>query len=280
VTSGDVECAAPVAFVLGGGGMFGSAEVGMLLALLERGVVPDLVVGSSVGAINGALLAADPSPQGVAKLADAWLGISGRGIFNSSLWDQVGNVIRYGTHLHSNDELQALLQRALGAIEFRDLALRFECVAACIERAEAHWFSSGPVVPAVLASCAVPGLLPAVELGGEHFFDGGLVRSVPVGRAAQLGAKRIFVLHVGRLERSLRPPTRPWEVALVSFEIARRHQFAEEVALLPPGVDLHVLPAGSKAPAVSLRHRYSSGTSERIDAARAAVDDYLDSVGI
>ena len=115
-------------------------------------------------------------------------------------------------------------------------------MAASIERAAATWFSSGFGDRAVLASCAVPGLLPPVEIEGEHFLDGGLVRSVPIGRAAELGATRIFVLHVGRLEQPLRPPTRPWQVALVAFEIARRHQFEEELASLPPGVEVHVLP--------------------------------------
>ncbi|MBO0731420.1 MAG: patatin-like phospholipase family protein [Acidimicrobiaceae bacterium] len=260
--------------------MLGAAEVGMLQALVERDVVPDLVVGSSVGAINGALLAVDPSPAGVARLSEAWAKISGRRIFTGSLWDQVGNLVRHGTYLHTNDGLRTLLDDELGPAEFADLRVPFECVAACIERAEAHWFSSGPVVPAVLASCAVPGLLPAVELDGEHFVDGGLVRSVPVGRAAQRGARRIFVLHVGRIEANLRPPTNPWEVALLSFEIARRHHFAEEVALLPEHVELHVLPAGSSAPALSLRYRSFSEITDRIDAARTATGSYLDRAGI
>jgi NTE family protein len=117
-----------------------------------------------------------------------------------------------------------------------------------------------------------------VEVAGEHFLDGGLVRSVPVGRAAELGARRIFVLHVGRLEQPLRPPTRPWQVALVAFEIARRHQFAEEMASLPQGVEVHVLPSGSTTPALTVRYRSTSGVRGRIDAAYDAASTFLDAV--
>jgi NTE family protein len=270
---------APTAFVLGGGGLLGAAEVGMLRALLERHVVPDVVVGSSVGALNGALVAADPTAANVERLTAAWNGISGRGVFGGSVASQLTTLARHGTYLHSNQGLRTLLDDALGpSVQFGDLPVHFECIAACIERAAPRWFSSGPVVDAVLASCAVPGLLPPVEIGGEHFVDGGLVRSVPVGRAVELGARRIFVLHVGRLERPLQPPRRPWEVALVSFEIARRHHFEEELANLPEGIELHILPTGSTAPPLKVRYRSTSGIAGRIDAAYRAGSTYLDRV--
>jgi NTE family protein len=95
----------------------------------------------------------------------------------------------------------------------------FQCVAASIERAAEHWFASGSLVDAILASAAVPGVLPPVRVGDEHFLDGGLVNSIPVGRAVALGATTIYVLQVGRIERSLEVPRRPWEVATVAFEI-------------------------------------------------------------
>ena len=84
-----------------------------------------------------------------------------------------------------------------------------------------------------MASAAVPGLLPPAEVDGEHFLDGGIVNSIPLGRAIALGADRVFVLQVGRIDRPLKPPQRPWEVARVSFEIARRHRFARELAEVP-----------------------------------------------
>jgi NTE family protein len=267
---------ASTAFVLGGGGVLGAAEVGMLRALLERDIVPDLIVGSSVGALNGALIAAEPSLATVDRMVEVWTGLSNRDVFGGSVFGQLGTLARHGTHLHSNDGLRRLIEAELGQREFSDLAVRFECVAASIERAAAMWFSSGVVAPAVLASCAVPGLLPPVEIEGEHYFDGGLVKSVPIGRAAELGAERIFVLHVGRLEQPLRPPTRPWQVAVVAFEIARRHQFGEELAALPQTVEVSILPSGSTPSTLSMRYRSISRVQQRIEAAHDAAAAYLD----
>ena len=265
------------AFVLGGGGVLGAHEVGMLRALSEAGIRPDLVVGTSVGAINGAFVAADPDGA-AAWLGQVWQGDALRQAFSETVFGQVARLARSGTHLHSIDPLRQMLEQALPVTDFAGLRLPFHCVAASIERAHAHWFSSGPIVPAVLASCAVPGLLPPVELDGEHYFDGGLVDSIPVGRAVSLGADRIYVLHVGRIERPLTVPRRPWEVGLVSFEIARRHRFHEEMAALPDDVQVHVLPSGGdKRPAdlAQLRYRDKTGVGTSIERAYAASVTYL-----
>ncbi len=231
------------AFVLGGGGLLGAHEVGMLRALAEADVKPDLVVGTSIGALNGVLVAADP--DGAAdRLSRMWQGEELRLAFSEKLWGRAARLVRSGTHLHSFESLRILLARALPGSDFADLKLPFQCVAASIEDASARWFSSGPVVPAVMASCAVPGLLPPVEIDGAHYFDGGLVDSIPVGRAVMLGASTVYVLQVGRIESPLAVPTKPWQVGLVAFEIARRHRFHEEMSSLPENVRVHVLPTG------------------------------------
>jgi NTE family protein len=265
------------AFVLGGGGVLGAHEVGMLQALSEAGIHPDLVVGTSVGAINGAVVAADPVTA-TTRLAAMWQGEELRQAFSENLWARAVRLARSGTHLHSIEPLRRLLESALPGEDFADLRLPFHCVAASIEHASARWFSSGPVVPAVLASCAVPGLLPPVEVGGEHFFDGGLVHSIPVGRAVALGARNVYVLHVGRIERPLTVPQRPWEVGLVAFEIARQHRFHEEMASLPDNVRVHVLPAGvsgSQPDLAQFRYRDRSGVASSIERAYAASASYL-----
>jgi NTE family protein len=263
------------AFVLGGGGVLGAAEVGMLRAVAERGIRPDVVMGSSIGALNGALFAAEPTPAGIRRLEEAWTSIQPQSVFGGSLVGRVSTLVRHGTYLHSNESLRTLIDDALPDARIEDLAVRFECVAASIERAAAHWFDHGPVVEAVLASCAVPGLLPAVEVDGEHSLDGGLVHSVPVGRAIRQGAERVFVFQVGRLERPLVAPRSPWELGLVVFEIARRHRFSEDMAAVPAGVEVHVLPAGSDPPRVNLRYRRHSDTAARIESAYEATSQYL-----
>src|SRR4051812_32075881 len=266
------------AFVLGGGGMLGAAEVGMLRALFEHRIHPDLIVGTSVGAINGAFVAADPTATAVDRLRALWAELGSHGVFGGSVLSRVGTLVRTRTHLHPRAPLRHLLAAHLSAETFADLRVRFECVAASIERAAEHWFAEGPLIDAVLASCAVPGLLPPVEIEGEHYVDGGLVHSIPVGRAVALGAQRIYVLHVGRIERPLRPPAMPWEVAQVAFEIARRHRFAADLAALPSDVTLHVLPTGEQArpSAGDLRYRDPSGVLDRIDRAYVAAGTYLD----
>jgi NTE family protein len=173
-----------------------------------------------------------------------------------------------------------MLEQHLPVACIEDLPVRFECVAASIERSVAHWFTAGPVIDAVVASCAVPGLFPPAKVGDQHFYDGGLVHSIPVGRAAQLGAQRIYVLQVGRIERALRPPRWPWEVGLIAFEIARRNRFVEEVAMLGSTVEVHVLPSGEPdTRSLNVRYRDVRRVSARIARAYDATARYLDDAG-
>jgi len=266
------------AFVLGGGGLLGAVEVGMLRALFEREITPDLILGTSVGALNGLGVAAEPTAGSVDRLLDLWGSIGeSNEVYADPTWKQVRRAVRTGTHLHSADPLRARLDAEFGGVTFADLAVEFQCCAASIERAAEHWFSTGPVVPAVVASAAVPGLLPPAVVDGEHYLDGGIVNSIPVGRAVALGADRIFVLQVGRIDRPLRPPRRPWEVARVSFEIARRHRFVREMAEVPAGVVAHVLPASGTPDDDAVRaYRDTSQVAGRIDAAYRASAAHLD----
>ncbi|WP_028637896.1 patatin-like phospholipase family protein [Nocardioides sp. URHA0032] len=269
------------AFVLGGGGVLGAVEVGMLRALLERGVTPDVVLGTSVGALNGAMVAREPRISVIDKLTALWQGVGqaqGPQVYGDSALRTVRRAMATGTHLWSSKPLRQALDDEFGGITFEELPVRFQVCAASIERAAEHWFDSGPVVPAVVASAAVPGLLPPARVDGEHYLDGGIVNSIPLGRAVQLGATRVFVLQVGRIDRPLTVPRRPWEVARVSFEIARRHRFNRELEELPASVEAHVLPArGTSGKDDSLMgSRDFSGVQQRIDETYAASVAYLD----
>lgn len=267
------------AFVLGGGGVLGSAQVGMLAALLEHDVRPDVVVGASVGAVNGAMVAACPSLTSMQKLSHLWSSLSQAGVLADSVVSRAARLAKHRTHLHSAEPLRELIKQRLPVVLIEDLPVQFECVAASIEKSAAHWFAEGSIADAVVASCAVPGLFPAARVGDEHFLDGGLVHSIPVGRAVELGAKRIFVLHVGRIEQPLHPPRWPWEVALVAFEIARRHRFVEEMNRLPAGIEVHVLPVGAgPTSSVNVRYRNTRQVTPRIERAQHASSRYLNDV--
>lgn len=268
------------AFVLGGGGALGAYEVGMLKALFAAGITPRMVLGTSVGAINGAAVAAEPSPAAVSRLIDLWTGLGRAGVFTGSVMRRLSTAVRSRTHLYAPAPLLDLLHAHLPVTRIEELAVPFQCVAAGIEQAAEHWFTRGPLDEAVLASCAVPGLLPPVAVGGEHFVDGGLVNSIPVGRAVALGAREIYVLQVGRIEQPLTPPRLPWQVAVVAFEIARRHRFARDMADLPRDVTVHVLPSGATpgeagAGLGQLRQNAFGRTAQRIERAYAASSRYL-----
>ena len=268
------------AYVLGGGGVLGSSEVGMVRALAEHGIRPDLVLGTSIGALNGAFIAADPGPEGAERLAAVWEAVVSEGVFLDNPMRQAARVAKYRTHLLSNAPLRHVVARYLPVDRFEDLAVPFQCVAACIEDASGRWFSEGELTDPVVASCSVPGLFPPVRIGERHYLDGGLVHSIPVGRALALGATRIFVLQVGRVEQELKPPTRPWEVATVAFEIARRHRFVHEMESVPKGVEMHVLPSGAaQSPNISIGHARSSRMRARMQQAAEATADYLSGLG-
>src|SRR4051794_27027967 len=129
------------AFVLGGGGVLGAAEVGMLRALFERGIRSDLIVGTSVGAINGALVAADPTAGAVERLRRVWEELASQRIFAGSVFARVGTLVRPRTPLPPRGPPRELLAAPLPVQTFAELAVPFQCVAASIERAAEPWFT-------------------------------------------------------------------------------------------------------------------------------------------
>ncbi|MFC5719411.1 patatin-like phospholipase family protein [Streptomyces gamaensis] len=233
------------AFVLGGGGKLGGYQVGMLRALFERGVAPDLVLGTSVGSVQGAMLAADPTPALCDRLAEFWKDIIGERVMSVTARDVLASVVGLRPALARMDALREVVSGYLGAdTRIEDLALPFECVAASIERAAAHYFDAGPLVPALMASCAVPGLWPPVRIGEEHYVDGGVVETVPVSRAVGHGATTVYVLRMRQQEPPLLPARRPWQVGPAVFEISRRHRLTQILNARPAGVRMYILPSG------------------------------------
>jgi NTE family protein len=255
----------------------------MVEALDEAGIEPDLILGTSIGAFNGAILADYPGREGVDKLRGLWEEVTGADLFQTSFFDRAIRVAMLRPAIHDTSELRRIVERAIHPeTRIEDLHTPFQCVAASIEHFTEHWFDSGPLVDAVLASSAVPALFPPVEIDDEHFYDGGLVDSVPLGRAVELGADTVFVLQVGRIESPLRPPERLYEAALISFEIARRHRFVTTMRNLPEGVEVHLLPTGSPVAfddRRQLKWKDTGGIEERMATAYQATIDYLEMSG-
>lgn len=230
-------------FVLGGGGNLGAIQVGMLRALFERGITPDAVVGCSVGAINAAGVAADPTLDGVRRMEEVWTLLRDEAVCPAGRLSSLRLLAHRAKSLQPNDGLRRLLETWLPCETFDDTAIPLHVVAASLDTGHARWFSSGPVIEPILASAALPGIFPPVVIGNETFIDGAVVDNVPISRAAALGAERIVVLHVGNFERKRPVPKRPIEVLVQAFSIARNHRFIRDMENPPEGVELMVLPS-------------------------------------
>lgn len=266
--------------MLGGGGLRGASEAGTAKALAEFGVRPDMIFGTSIGAVNGAVLSSGEFAEMAARLEAGWRGLASTGVLRERVSGRIANMVRHRTHLHSSDGLRDLLHEWLPHRTFEDLVVPFECSAACIETSSEAWFGSGPLIEPVLASCAVPTLLEPVMVGGLHYIDGGVVNSIPISRALEWGASTIYVLHVGNIDSPLKVPRQPWDIAFVSFEISRRHRFNRDMANLPPDVTVHVLPTGANPKLryndmAKLRYNHRDSIASRLDAAYEATVEYL-----
>ncbi len=245
----------------------------MLRALVEHDIQPDLIVGCSVGALNGAAFAQEPSLVGVARLEQLWRALDGRELMRSGWMPPAVQVARRGMAIADGEGLRRFLDGVLEVERFEDLPVPFECVATDVDGAREVWFSSGPLLEPILASAALPSVYPPVEIDGVRYIDGAVVNDVPISRAVELGARRVYVLHVGSFDRPLPSPRRPIDMAVQAYWIARRHRFHRDLSTLPKGVEAIVLPTGDPP-----RMRFDDFTRSRelVDAAYVATSALLD----
>jgi NTE family protein len=216
------------AFVLAGGGSFGAVQVGMLRELLARDVVPDMVVGSSVGAINGAYLAGAPTRQGVADLEAIWRGLSRRKIFPLDWRSLLGLVTRRDFVVDPRG-MRSLLETHLGYSHIEKAAVPLHVVATDMLGGAPIRLSSGPVVDAVLASCAIPGAFPPVRIGEHYLIDGAVASNTPIRVAIELGAKRLIVLPTGFACTVESPPRGAIASLMHAVNLLIAHQLVAEL---------------------------------------------------
>lgn len=261
------------AFVLSGGGNLGALQVGMLRALFERRVSPDLVLGCSVGALNGAAVAADPSLAMVGRLQDLWRGIADEDVMPAGLLPTTVQLARKGVSIHDNANLSRVVRSVLPVERFEELAVPFQCVAAALAEGTETWFTEGPLLDPILASAALPAVYPPVEIDGVKYLDGAIVNDVPVSRAVALGADRIFVLHVGSWDRPRPEPKRPIDMAMYAYWLARRSRFQRDLASIPSNIEVLVLPPGATP---VIRYNDFGHSDEMISSAYQATSAFLD----
>jgi NTE family protein len=231
------------AFVLSGGGNQGVSQVGMLRALLERGIVPDVVIGTSAGALNGAAVAYAPNLTGVAQLAAVWEQLRAEHVFPGGRIHRAWNIVRRGTHLFGNEGLAALIHHSTPARSFSDLEIPLRVIATDLDTGEEVVLARGPLKPALLASAALPGVFPIVMHAGRRLVDGGVVNNVPLWHALSGPVDRVFVLNVSSYagDQAIRSPL---DVVMTSFMHARnqRYELERRLAIELEHVDVIDLP--------------------------------------
>ncbi|HYX66230.1 MAG TPA: patatin-like phospholipase family protein [Burkholderiales bacterium] len=229
------------AFVLAGGGSFGAVQVGMLRELLARDIVPDLIVGSSVGAINGAYLAGAPTASGVAQLERVWRGLSRREVFPLS-WRSVLGLATRRDFIVDPGGVRQLLEANLPYREMEQAAVALHVVATDLLGGAAIRLSTGAVVEAVLASCAIPGAFPPVRIGERYLIDGAVASNTPIRVAIELGAARLIVLPTGFACSVEKPPRGAIASLMHAVNLLVAHQLVGELEHYGSAADIVTVP--------------------------------------
>ncbi|GMQ84763.1 MAG: patatin-like phospholipase family protein [Acidimicrobiia bacterium] len=231
------------AFVLTGGGSLGAVHVGMLRALYERGIAPDLIVGTSVGAINGAFIASRPqSPETARSLGDIWHDLRRSQVFPMDLVGGFLGFVGLRKHFVSNRGLRKLVEDYAGFVDLADAAIPLHIIATDAASGQEVALVSGNTIDAVLASAALPGIYPPIEWEGRHLVDGGVSNYAPISHAIDGGAQTIYVLASGTACGLRVPPKGAIPILLHSMSFLVTGRFVVEVGHLQERANLVVLP--------------------------------------
>ena len=232
-----------VAFVLSGGGPLGALQVGALKALYEHGVAPELLVGTSVGAINATFLAFNPGPEGPAEMERLWLSMTEADLYPAGRfrppWTRF---LARGDRVFENTGLRRMIERRIGNPRFEDARVPLGIVATELDTGAEKIFTSGPVVEPLIASTAMPSIYPPVTIDGVRYIDGGVSNNVPIAPAIALGAKTIYVMNSTSHSHQRRPLNRPLDYLLHAFSLARSQRMALEQTFLADKVKLVMVP--------------------------------------
>lgn len=231
------------AFVLSGGGSLGSVQVGMMQALLEVGIEPDIFVGASAGALNAAFMGGRGfDAAALDDLAEIWVNLRRQQVFPIDPLHQTMALLGRRSSLCSNYGLRHVISKHLEYERFEDAVVPVHVVATDVLSGQDVLLSNGDPGPAVLASASIPAVLPAVELGGMTLFDGGVANNTPISHAVDLGADRVVVLPTGVACALDRPPGSTLSVAMHALTILIEQRLARDVQDFSSRVELILLP--------------------------------------
>lgn len=261
------------AFVLSGGGVFGAIQAGMLKALYEREIFPDLIAGCSVGALNGAVLAQWPGQEGLGRLLETWKKTASMEIFPGSRVARIFRAFREH-HTFPRDGLEQVIDQNLKYETIEELPIELKVVACDLDSGEEVVFSSGPLRPALLATTALPGAFPPVFYEGRRLIDGGVVDNVPISVADRRDVSRIFVLNVSAEVEAGRTRN-AWEVVYQAFNIAKAQRWLTELEKYAADERVVVLPRPDVG---EVEFDDFSRVEELLDSGYSMCAQYLDKV--
>lgn len=230
------------AFVFAGGGSLGAIQVGMLKALSENAIRPDLLVGSSVGAINAAYFAADPTSRGISQLEAIWISLHRDDVFHFSWVSGIKGLLGKRSHLFDEKTFERFLAERLPYQEFQDAAVPVHIIASDFVSGEEVVLSKGKMLSALQASAAIPGIFPPVEIDGHFLIDGGVANHTPVSTAIRLGASRLIVLPTGFTCAPAMPPSGALNIALHSLNLIIARQLLQDLEAHKEQADILVVP--------------------------------------
>lgn len=231
------------AFVLSGGGSLGAVQVGMLQALADHGVVPDLLVGTSAGAMNAAWVASHGmSADSLAGLADVWIGLRRQDVFPLDARTALRGLFGRSPAVVSADRLGRLVRACAGIDTLEESAVPLHLVTADLVSGQTVTLSEGPLVSGVLASAAIPGVFPPVARDGRHLVDGGVAHDTGVAVAVDLGATIVHVLPAGTPCALPAPPASAIASALHALTLLIEQRLARDVVRMSGVATIKVLP--------------------------------------
>jgi NTE family protein len=235
------------AFVLSGGASLGALQVGMLRALYEDGIIPDLLVGTSVGALNAAFIASRPPTLATAReLERVWYRIERADAFPVSLRTMVGGMAGQRDHLVPAHGLRRIVQRHVELDDLGDAAIPLSVVTFDVTTGSETVLCEGPAVDAIVASCSIPGIFPPVPIDGRMLVDGGVVNNTPIRHAIELGAERIYVLATqGAPCAQPTPPRTALDAAIYALGLLVGSRLEADIARYRDHAELIVLPAAN-----------------------------------
>jgi NTE family protein len=264
------------AFVFAGGGSFGAIQVGMLHALVAHSVQADFVVGASVGAINCAYFAGNPTLVGVRQLAQHWCELKRSTVFPMT-FSRIAGLFSRSPSLADSSGLRALIERHFPYSLLEQAALPLHVVATEQLHGNSVCLSSGPAVDAILASCAIPAIFPPVLVGKEYLIDGAIASNTPVMTAVALGATRLIVLPTGYACALSAPPTSAIASALHALNMLIAHQLVQDLELLADRFEVLTVPP--LCPLAASAYDFSRAR-ELIDRAEQNTRRWLESGGL